>query len=49
MHWSTEDTLKLLGLILFLGSFAIVIQQLLGAQARLDANSKAKEGENKSS
>jgi len=45
MYWSTEDTLKLLGLVLFFGAFAIVIQQLLGAEAKLNT----KEGEEKSS
>lgn len=42
MHWSTEDTLKLLGLVLFFGAFAIVIQQLLGAEARLNTKEEKK-------
>ena len=48
MRWSTEDTLKLIGLAMFLGAFAIVLQQLMAAQAKLDAKTK-KEEENKSS
>ena len=36
MYWNKEDTLKLLGLILFVGSFVIVLQQLLAAEARLN-------------
>lgn len=37
MYWSTEDTLKLLGLTLFVGAFVAVIRQLLQAEARLSA------------
>jgi len=37
MRWSLEDTLKLLGLTLFIGSFVIVIQQLLSADAKVNA------------
>ncbi|KAL9187091.1 hypothetical protein ACHAXT_010811 [Thalassiosira profunda] len=45
MRWSTEDTLKLLGLALFVGAFAIVLQQLNGAQARLTAREEARKKE----
>ena len=47
MYWSTEDTFKLLGLLLFIGSFIIVLQQLLSAEARLNFNNSNKEGEKK--
>ena len=47
MYWSTEDTFKLLGLLLFIGSFIIVLQQLLSAEARLNSNSNNKEEEKK--
>lgn len=43
MRWSTDDTLKLLGLVLFLGAFAVVYQQLLRAQERLDSNAAKRE------
>jgi len=35
--WSKEDTLKLLLLVLFAGFFAIALQQLFRAEARLNA------------
>ena len=40
MYWSTEDTFKLIGLLLFIGSFIIVLRQLYSAEARLNSNSK---------
>jgi len=42
MRWSAEDTFKLLGLLLFLGAFAVVLQQLLAAQAKIDAREAAR-------
>ena len=36
MLWSAEDTLKILGLAAFIGAFAVVIQQLLAADAKLN-------------
>ena len=47
MYWSTEDTFKLLGLLLFIGSFIIVLQQLLSAEARLNSNSNNNKEEEK--
>lgn len=35
MPWTTEDTLKVLGLILFIGAFVIVFQQLFSAESKL--------------
>jgi len=42
MYWSKEDSFKLLGLILFFGSFFIVFKQLFAAQERLDSNETAR-------
>ena len=36
MHWSTEDTLKLAGLLAFVGAFVVVFQQLLRAEAKMN-------------
>ena len=39
--WSTEDTVKIILLSLFIGAFYFAIQQLLKAEARMTANANA--------
>jgi hypothetical protein len=46
MYWSTEDTLKVIGLILFISPFVIAIRQLYKSADKLKAK---REREKKSS
>jgi hypothetical protein len=46
MYWSIEDTLKVIGLILFIAPFVVAIRQLYKSADKLKAK---RERENKSS
>lgn len=45
--WSTEDTVKIILLSLFIGAFYFAIQQLLKAEARMTANANANANKDK--